>query len=81
MGMRTRSIEARAVRHIWDIISITDLYDLLNLFGRSRHNDAPWDGRHDTLISQTAFITTRSASIGLAYYRIVRDIFRAYNGF
>src|SRR4030042_338962 len=81
MRMRPRTVKTGAVRHIGDIIAVTDLYYLLDLFRGARHNDTARDCRHYALISQTVFITSRSAPVSLAYNGIIRDISGAHDGF
>src|SRR4030043_162850 len=81
MRMRPGTVKTGAVRHIWDIISVTDLYYVLYLFRGTRHNDTARDCRHYALISQTAFITSGPAPVSLAYNGIIRDISGAHDGF
>ena len=80
VGMRAGPIKSGAVRHIGNVVAVTDLNDLLNFFGCSGHDDASGDLCHDTFISQAAFISSGTASVALADNRIIGDILGADNG-
>jgi hypothetical protein len=81
MWMGFWPVKTGAVRHIRDIIAVTDLDYLLYLFCGAGHNDAARDSGHHAFIAQTAFITSRTAPVRLADNRIIRDISGPYNGF
>src|SRR4030042_2404634 len=80
MRMRPRTVKTGAVRHIGDIIAVTDLYYLLDLFGGARHNDTARDCRHYALIAQTAFITSSPDPVRSSYNGILRAISGAPDG-
>ena len=77
MGMGAGSVKSRTVRHVRDVITITDLDDPLDFFRGLGHDHAARDRGHDPFISQTVLVTSGAASISFTDHRVVGDILGA----